>query len=164
MGSTAGSAFGSSRRSRRWPRSIRGPRRWRRNKAGSLAFPCRGRPPSKRIQCVARATAALSEAGAKPGTGSVKLEHFPEKWSPVFRQKMRPPDKTRALSGLFEPESTLKREARAAAARSLGLWIVHAEGRADQVFDEIDLGPGEIGERHGVDEQRRLIMAHHHVI
>jgi hypothetical protein len=35
------------------------------------------------------------------------LEHFPEKWSPVFRQKMRPLKKTRALSGLLEPESAL---------------------------------------------------------
>jgi hypothetical protein len=39
------------------------------------------------------------------------LEHFPEKWSPVFRQKMRPLDKTRVLSGSLEPESTLERDA-----------------------------------------------------
>jgi hypothetical protein len=36
-----------------------------------------------------------------------RLEHFPEKRSPVFRQKMRPLDKTRVLSGSLEPESTL---------------------------------------------------------
>jgi predicted metal-binding membrane protein len=34
-------------------------------------------------------------------------EHFPEKWSPAFRQKMRPVDKTRVLSGSLEPESIL---------------------------------------------------------
>jgi hypothetical protein len=31
--------------------------------------------------------AKASENTDSPGT----LEHFPEKWSPVFRQKMRPP-------------------------------------------------------------------------
>jgi tRNA(Ile)-lysidine synthase len=49
------------------------------------------------------------------------LEHFPEKWSPVFRQKMRPLKKTRVLSGSVEPESTLEevaRHDRAAQARS----------------------------------------------
>jgi hypothetical protein len=35
------------------------------------------------------------------------LKHFPEKWSPVFRKKMRPLNKARVLSGSFEPESTL---------------------------------------------------------
>jgi hypothetical protein len=30
---------------------------------------------------------------------SVQLEHFPEKWLPVFRQKMRPIKKIRAFSG-----------------------------------------------------------------
>jgi hypothetical protein len=37
----------------------------------------------------------------------LSLEHFLENWSPVFRQKMRPLDKTRVLSGSLEPESTL---------------------------------------------------------
>src|SRR5579862_1726179 len=35
------------------------------------------------------------------------LEHFPEKWSPVFRKKMRPLNRTRVLSGSSGPESTL---------------------------------------------------------
>jgi hypothetical protein len=35
------------------------------------------------------------------------LEHFPEKWSPVFRQKMRPLKRTRALSDSIELESAL---------------------------------------------------------
>jgi PAS domain S-box-containing protein len=35
------------------------------------------------------------------------LEHFPEKWPPVFRQKMRPLNKTRVLSGSLGPESAL---------------------------------------------------------
>ena len=41
------------------------------------------------------------------GAASAGLEHFPEKWSPVFRKKMRPLNKVRVLSGSFEPESTL---------------------------------------------------------
>jgi hypothetical protein len=54
------------------------------------------------------------------------LEHFPEKWSPVFRQKMRPLDKTRVLSGSLEPESTL---ARPAAANDGGCNVVSRRSR-----------------------------------
>jgi hypothetical protein len=38
------------------------------------------------------------------------LEHFPEKWSPVFRQKMRPLKRTRALSDSIDLESALEIE------------------------------------------------------
>jgi hypothetical protein len=36
-----------------------------------------------------------------------QLEHFPEKWSPVFRQKMRPLKKIGTLSDSIESESAL---------------------------------------------------------
>jgi hypothetical protein len=39
----------------------------------------------------------------------MRPEHFPEKWSPVFRQKMRPLKKIGTLSDSIESESVLAR-------------------------------------------------------
>jgi hypothetical protein len=58
------------------------------------------------VFCLREETETL-EAKIAAKLGSTMLEHFSEKWSPVFRQKMRPLDKTRVLSGSFEPENTL---------------------------------------------------------
>src|SRR5438067_1242312 len=46
----------------------------------------------------------------------------------------------------------LQCETCAAAAGGGGLWIVDAEGGADEVIDEVDLGAGEIAERYLVDQ------------
>jgi hypothetical protein len=40
--------------------------------------------------------------------GNQVLEHFQEKWLPVFRQKMRPIKKARALSDSAKSESALR--------------------------------------------------------
>jgi hypothetical protein len=39
----------------------------------------------------------------------MRPEHFPEKWSPVFRQRMRPLKKIGTLSDSIESESVLAR-------------------------------------------------------
>jgi len=58
-----------------------------------------------------------------------RLEHFPEKWSPVFRKEMRPLNKTRVLSGSSEPESTLVVE-------------VNSQARAEMIRAKIETALG----------------------
>jgi hypothetical protein len=54
-----------------------------------------------------RLDASAGEGRSEKIMLSPALEHFPEKWSPVFRQKMRPLKKIRTLSDSIESESAL---------------------------------------------------------
>src|SRR5215813_14646522 len=57
----------------------------------------------------------------------------------------------------FAHPTELDREAGAAAAGRGGLRVVHPERRADQVVDEVDLGPRHVIERHRVDQHGRAV-------
>jgi hypothetical protein len=87
-------------------------------------LPCwyyrRGR--AKRPDLNSTRIAACPPAGQNQDWRARILEHFPEKWSPVFRQKMRPLKKTRALSGSLEPESALAQEK--GPERNPGPWLI----------------------------------------
>src|SRR3979411_1064921 len=56
------------------------------------------------------------------------------------------------------------RKTGAAAAGSGGIGIDHAERRADQVVDEIDLGPGQKRHRGGIDQHHRAVARDYQVI
>src|SRR5437868_14236722 len=56
-----------------------------------------------------------------------------------------------------KPLSKSEREACSAAAGCRGLRVVDAEGRADQVVDEIDLGTGQVAHRDLIDQHGRAL-------
>jgi tripartite-type tricarboxylate transporter receptor subunit TctC len=89
------------------------------------------------------------------------MEHFSEKWSPVFRQKMRPLKKTRVLFVSIESKSALVLRAALAA---MGIVVLGGQSRADSVADfyrgrtiELDVGTGVGG---GYDANARLVARH----
>src|SRR5205823_11676014 len=45
-----------------------------------------------------------------------------------------------------------------------GIWIDHAKRRADQVIDEIDLGPRQKRYRGGIDQHHCIVSGDHEVI
>src|SRR2546421_11222685 len=56
------------------------------------------------------------------------------------------------------------RKAGAAAAGRGGIGVDHAERGADQVVDEIDLGPRQKRHRGGIDQHHRIVALNHKVI